>query len=228
MRMGCSAGVNCCEQAISLKSPPARQMSVIGDFATVTQLRTISCMTSRHLRMFVAMEAFVLLCAAAGSPAQVEPSSVAPEQQVVLSRLSSPMYPPLARQAHISGDVDLVLRIRQDGIIESAEVVSGHQLLKEAALDSAKKSTFECHGCREALTTYTLVYTFELTTSEKCCEATESPAGTEQSTRPQAGVFQPQNHITVVAEPACICDPSADTSKVRAAKCLYLWRCGLR
>jgi hypothetical protein len=122
-------GSNCRNQAVTLKTPGAGVTERYGDFATVTQLRTISCMTSRHLRMFVAMEAFVLLCAAAGSPAQVEPSSVAPEQQVVLSRLSSPMYPPLARQARISGDVDLVLRIRQDGIIESAEVVSGHHNL---------------------------------------------------------------------------------------------------
>ena len=80
--------------------------------------------------MFVAMEAFALLCAADESSAQVKTSSDAPEQQVVLSKLSSPVYPPLARVARISGDVNLALRIRRDGSIESAEVVSGHPLLQ--------------------------------------------------------------------------------------------------
>jgi TonB family protein len=180
------------------------------------------------LLMFVAIEVVALLCAAAESSAQAKPSSEAPEQEVVLSKLSSPVYPPLARQARISGDVDLALRIRQDGSVESAEVVSGHPLLKEAALDSAKKSEFECHGCKETLTTYSLVYTFGLTTNEKCCEAPENSAGTEKATRSHAGVVQSQNHVTIFAEPTCICDPSAEISKVRSAKCLYLWRCGLR
>ena len=44
---------------------------------------------------------------------------------VVLTELSRPSYPPLARQVRISGDVDLMLRIRQDGSIESAVVISG-------------------------------------------------------------------------------------------------------
>jgi TonB family protein len=151
-----------------------------------------------------------------------------PQTGVFLTKLYDPVYPPLARQAHIWGDVNLTLHVRQDGSIESVEVVSGHPMLKEAALDSAKKSEFECHGCSEALAAYSLVYTFGLTTAEKCCEATEGSADTEQSKRSCSGVVQSPNHITILADPACICDPSADVRRVHSAKCLYLWKCGIR
>jgi TonB family protein len=101
-----------------------------------------------------------------------------PQTGVVLTKLDNPVYPSLALQARISGDVNLVVRVRQDGTVESVEVISGHPMLKEAALYSAKRSEFVCHGCSEALTTYSLVYTFGLT-KEKCCEATEGSADTE-------------------------------------------------
>jgi TonB family protein len=185
-------------------------------------------MKIRCLLILVAIETSMLFLGAAESSAQVELSSHSPEQQVALSKLSSPTYPPLARQARISGDVELELRIRQDGSLESAQVVSGHPMLKEAALDSAKKSEFECHECKEALTSYSLTYTFGLTTSEKCCIAAENSVETDQPSRPHAGVVQSQNHVTILAEPTCICDPAAEISKVRSAKCLYLWRCGSR
>lgn len=78
-----------------------------------------------------------------------------------VSRLPNPS-PPLARQARISGDVVLALRIRQDGSVDSLDVISSHPMLKDAALDSAKHSPFQCHDCEEALTAYTLSSTFGL------------------------------------------------------------------
>jgi TonB family protein len=167
----------------------------------------------------------MLLCPALESLAQAKHSSETQEQHVVLSKLSPPIYPPLARQARISGDVGLELRIRQDGSIESTQLASGHPMLSGAALDSAKKSEFECHSCPEGLTRYSLIYTFALTTGENCCKLTESSDGKEH--RLLAGVYQSEGHVTIIAEPTCICDPSASIRKVRSAKCLYLWRCGL-
>ena len=69
------------------------------------------------------------------------------QADVVLVKLAPPVYPPLARQARIMGDVKVLLTIRLDGTVESAELFSGHPMLKQAALDSAKKSQFECRGC---------------------------------------------------------------------------------
>ena len=146
---------------------------------------------------------------------------------VVLTVLSQPTYPPLARQARISGDVILLLRIRRDGSIESAEVVSGHPLLAQTAMDSAQHSRFECRECSETLTALRLVYTFQLVGPNPCCAATEDGPKKSESSDPIPRVSQSLNHVTLVDQPVCICDPGFDVNyKVRSAKCLYLWRCG--
>jgi TonB family protein len=170
--------------------------------------------------VFPAMAVFVPCCAPAQASAQITPT---PQGQVALSRLSPPMFPPLARVARVSGDVEIALRIRQDGTVESAEVASGHPLLKAAALDSARQSKFDCHECGEAATPYSILYTFGYTTAQNCCQEEKSPAPEKD-----AGITQSPNHITILADPFCICDPGADVIKVRSAKCLFLWHCSKR
>lgn len=81
---------------------------------------------------------------------------------VLLVKLSPPVYPPLARQARIMADVRIQLAIRRDGSVESSEVVSGHPLLKRAALESAQQSKFECRSCSDEVNSYSLNYTFGL------------------------------------------------------------------
>jgi hypothetical protein len=143
---------------------------------------------------------------------------------VVLTELSRPSYPPLARQTRIVGDVDLMLGIRPDGSIESNEVISGHPLLAQAALDSAHRSRFECRKCSETVTYLRLVFTFQLVGPNSCC--TPQKEGTKEPGEQIPRVTQVLNRVTVVDQPACICDPGPDVTKVRSAKCLYLWRCG--
>jgi TonB family protein len=152
--------------------------------------------------------------------AQSPQSSEAPQSGAVLTKLSDPMYPPLARQARIAGDVDLMLTIRRDGSVESAVVVSGHPMLKQAALDSARRSQFGCGGCSEAVTSYALKYKFQITSRgyPTDCDYTEKP--------PPADVDLSRHQVTVYSWGMMICDPAA--VRVRAAKCLYLWRCGTR
>jgi TonB family protein len=84
-----------------------------------------------------------------------------PKGNVVMVSLFNAIYPPLARQAGISGDVELKLGIRRDGSIESAAAVSGHAMLTQAALNSAQQSQFECRGCEDEVTSHTLVYSFQ-------------------------------------------------------------------
>jgi periplasmic protein TonB len=50
-----------------------------------------------------------------------------------------PVYPPLARQARIQGSVVLHAIIDKDGKVAQLEVVSGHPLLVQAALDAVKQ-----------------------------------------------------------------------------------------
>jgi protein TonB len=50
-----------------------------------------------------------------------------------------PVYPPLARQARVSGTVQLIGIIAKDGTIQQLQVVSGHPLLVKAALDAVRQ-----------------------------------------------------------------------------------------
>jgi TonB family protein len=148
-------------------------------------------------------------------------NTAAQNNGAILTRLSQPLYPALARQARIQGDVDVTVNIRQDGSIESALVSAGHAMLAPAALESAKASQFECRGCSEVGASYALKYKFEIISRgypKDCDSATEK--------QPIAEVDESGHQVTVPAWATLICDP-ADV-KFRAAKCLYLWRCGVR
>jgi len=160
------------------------------------------------------------------SLAQTSVSTNPSQGDAVLTKLVQPFYPPLARQARITGDVELTLEVSKDGNVQSAVVVNGHPLLKQAALDSAQQSQFECRKCGEAATVR-LVYTFQLAGSESCCMGTERSGKDDKPDQILPRVIQSENHVTVVDRPACCCDPAVQITRVRAAKCLYLWRCGV-
>jgi len=55
----------------------------------------------------------------------------------------TPVYPPLARQTRISGTVRLHAIIGKDGTIQSLEVISGHPLLQQAALDAVRQWRYQ-------------------------------------------------------------------------------------
>jgi protein TonB len=50
-----------------------------------------------------------------------------------------PLYPALARQARIQGNVVLHAIIDKDGKVAQLEVISGHPLLVQSALDAVKQ-----------------------------------------------------------------------------------------
>jgi protein TonB len=54
-----------------------------------------------------------------------------------------PLYPPLARQTRISGTVRLHAIIGKNGQVEQLEVISGHPLLVQAALDAVKQWRYQ-------------------------------------------------------------------------------------
>jgi periplasmic protein TonB len=54
-----------------------------------------------------------------------------------------PMYPPLARQTRISGTVRLHAIIAKNGTVEQLEVISGHPLLVQAALDAVRQWKYQ-------------------------------------------------------------------------------------
>jgi TonB family protein len=147
---------------------------------------------------------------------QTRPSADAATTGVALTKSFPPIYPPLARQARIAGDVKIEVSIRNDGSVESATVVEGPAMLRDPALDSAKKSLFECRGCAQSETAYLLTYTFEIKNQGDHCDALSRPAEISYSA----------DHIAVVAPAQWICDPAEAFRRYRSPKCLYLWKCG--
>jgi TonB family protein len=181
-------------------------------------------MSGYLLRVFTAI--LVLSFAVAESSAHSATSAQA-QGSVVLNKLFQPVYPPLARQTRITGDVELILEVRTDGRLESASVASGHPLLKQAALDSAQHSQFECRNCTEGVRSFHMLYSFQLGPTRNCTETSVTSKGDEKE-EPYPQVIQSQNHVTVIDQPVGTCDLAFTVArtKIRSAKCLYLWRCG--
>lgn len=142
--------------------------------------------------------------------------------KVVMTKLYPPVYPPLARAAHIAAIVVINVTVRPDGAVASTELVSGHPMLSVAALESAQKSQFECRGCAGEPAAYSLTYSFKIVGECRFgpnCEELE-PHTTQVTEQP--------GRVEISAGPACCCDPAAAITKTRSAKCLYLWKCGHR
>jgi hypothetical protein len=156
------------------------------------------------------------------------------KSHVVLRKLFPPVYPPLARQALVMGDVHLRVSVLQDGTIKSVTPIDGPPLLREAALDSARQSQFDCQACSDAGASQILTYTFPTSAADPdpcCCSPNAKPYKP-----PAAQVSQSDDQITVaVAAPLlCVCPDvctqrwAEEHSKFRSPKCLYLWKCGHR
>jgi len=54
-----------------------------------------------------------------------------------------PVYPPLARQSKVAGDVNLDAVIDADGNVVEMQLVSGHPLLVQAAMNALRQWKYE-------------------------------------------------------------------------------------
>ena len=57
-------------------------------------------------------------------------------------RLVQPPYPPMARSARVSGQVQVQITVDEEGNVIDAEAISGHPLLHGAAVAAARASKF--------------------------------------------------------------------------------------
>ena len=71
----------------------------------------------------------MLLSAAATLHAQEPPCGIH-----AITETTAPIYPPIAKAAHVSGDVMLLIRLEQDGTVGAATVLRGPEMLKASAL----------------------------------------------------------------------------------------------
>lgn len=87
----------------------------------------------------------------AGSSAAPPPPKVTPKRITVGGNVQAahlvnrvqPIYPPLARQTRISGTVKLHAIIGKNGAVEQLQVVSGHPLLVQSALDAVRQWRYQ-------------------------------------------------------------------------------------
>jgi hypothetical protein len=146
--------------------------------------------------------------------------------EAVLTNLAPAVYPRLARQAGLSGEVELRIEVRQDGSIASTTVITGHPLLVQAAVDSAEHSTYPCLGCSDPGSAIRITYTFELRQAN-CADEIASRRQWETPPRLEhAG-----NTVTISTYGACsdhwpLGPDYAKPHRTRSAKCLWLWNCG--
>jgi len=103
----------------------------------------------------VATSLFAPSPAQAEAPSTQESSPQTPPQKPVRIRIGGnvqaakmthqvmPVYPPIAKQAHISGTVVLHCIIGKDGSVEQLEFVSGPPLLMKSAMDAVRQWTYQ-------------------------------------------------------------------------------------
>ncbi|HWS17709.1 MAG TPA: energy transducer TonB [Candidatus Elarobacter sp.] len=95
--------------------------------------------------------AILLVCIAA--------SAVPQEPRLNWIVFKDPVYPQMARIAHIVGRVTLEIIVHPDGSVTIGNAV-GHPILVEGAKDSVQKSKLSCEGCGAEPHSFTIVYEF--------------------------------------------------------------------
>jgi TonB family protein len=140
------------------------------------------------------------------------------------SKLVVPAYPALARHAGVQGDIDLTLLIGEGGQVVSAVIDRGPALLelRQAVLEAARQSRFDCKSCDQKPQSYSLRYHFEAKPidPEKYCRTygqLDPPPGDVDIIRGQVSVYGWEEYT---------CDPVSEIKRFRSARCLYLWNCG--
>jgi TonB family protein len=131
---------------------------------------------------------------------------------VVLSRIEI-RYPSIAQSAGVRGTVSVRVGVRPDGSVAETTLVKGKDLpiLNDAAKDAASGATFECRGCTEPSTPHVIVFVFLLGDDKLPTTWKQTSDGSSE--------------VTVVDE-APIYYGGPPPKMPRAARCLWLWRCG--
>jgi hypothetical protein len=115
-----------------------------------------------------------------------------------MTETTTPTYLPLARAAHVQGNVILMANFAQDGSVESLQVVSGPVMLQSGAVDFVKG------------------WKANLYTGPRTCPVVVSYMfATDSADKVQQGRRDPQHFVVVGQPPPCLCDPSAVLGRKR-------------
>jgi len=118
-----------------------------------------------HYRVTLVVGSY-LLFALIGEPSSVVAQAAAhestAESKVVLTNLSNPVYPQMAKIARVSGDVIVQASVTPEGSATDVNISrSDSPLLNQAALDSARQSRFDCRNCKSEANMVSLTYHFQ-------------------------------------------------------------------
>ena len=98
---------------------------------------------------------------------------------------ADPIYPPLARQARIQGDVHV--KITTDGeLVREAQAESGHSLLRKAAEDNARTWKFVAHTPG----VFHVTFRYKLLSDDENVEFLKTPAVIEIQVSPPTAIIQ--------------------------------------
>ena len=87
-----------------------------------------------------------VLASANSAAPKIEVKKLRVSAGVQASKLISqpkPVYPPIAKQAHIQGVVQLAATISKNGTIDNLRVVSGHPMLTQSALQAVRQWKYQ-------------------------------------------------------------------------------------
>ncbi len=124
------------------------------------------------------------------------------ESALKLVSAVSPIYPPIAVAANVSGDVNIKASINEQGDVSILSVIDGHPILKDAAKQSAMRWHFAPDAAKRSAI---LTFTFQI--MPRCSPKQE-----------QAPIFYPPLKVEVRAEKLpIICDdcPPSKQEKLR-------------
>jgi TonB family protein len=77
------------------------------------------------------------------------------------------LYPPIARAAHVSGEVKVEATIDADGAVTSVNVVNGHKLLSPSVEKATRKWKFNAVAGNTAVRSVVLTFQFTLIAANK-------------------------------------------------------------
>ncbi len=138
----------------------------------------------------IAILVVLFLAVAAGQSASAPGSGSPRPADLKVIHMDDPIYPPLARQARISGDVRI--RVTTDGLaVTGTSVIEGHAMLKTAAEENLRSWKFAPHEA----TSFVVTFRYKFSGEEKC-----------EFLPPVVTLHLPQE-VDIVQAPEWTCDP---------------------
>ena len=117
--------------------------------------------------LFVASLLSASVCISQSNPSQPQSGSEDAQKAVKWINIQVPVFPPIARTAHIVGTVAIDVRFKGCQLDPSSpSVISGPLLLRQAAMDALKQSTIQCGDFSDSRTI--LYYDFGFDDGLKC------------------------------------------------------------